>query len=127
MGHYVVLEMNYSTYNNMVDWLAYRASKDVKDYSDMYELVHLVDFLEEEYERDSAKQSKDTRRWMEHEEMFRDQDKLKKKYYMNFGSIDSVFDDYEDRALLKWDICEQDRFHLICDIIDKLIKEDEDD
>ena len=36
-----------------------------------------------------------------------------------------VFDDYEDRLLLEWNISEQDKFHLICELID-VFKKDKD-
>lgn len=114
MGQYVNLEMSYSTYLELC--LAVEtAVTQAKDFEDIIELVHLFDFLEEEYERDRAKQNLDYKTWKLHEELFRNKESYHQEY---FNRVKEVFDDYEEGELLKLNISEQDKFHLICDLID---------
>ena len=55
MSQQVNLEMSYTTYSNLCDAVE-KAATHAEDFDDIQELVHLVDFLEEEYERDCGKQ-----------------------------------------------------------------------
>lgn len=114
MSHYVNLEMPYSTYLNLCDAVE-EAATHADDFNGIQELVHLVDFLEDEYERDSARQNLDYKTWELHEELFRNKEIYHHQY---FYPINEVFDDYEERKLLEMNISEQDKFHLICELID---------
>lgn len=120
MSQYVNLEMTYSTYSEICDAVE-RAATNAKDFDEISEWIHLSDFLEDEYERDRAKQNSDYKTWKLHEELFRNKEIYHHQYFHN---VKSVFDDYDDRGLLEWDISEQDKFHLICDLIDVFKKDD---
>ena len=120
MSQYVNLEMSYTTYSQLCDAVM-EATKYAEDYSEIEELVHLFDFLEDEYERDLGKKNKDYKTWRLHEELFRDK---KIYHHQYFHSVERIFDDYEENELLDLNISEQDKFHLICEIIDVFKKDD---
>jgi hypothetical protein len=112
--------MSHYTYQELCDAVE-RAAEHSKSFDDIRDLVHLVDFLEEEHERDDRKQNLDYQTWKLHEELFRNKEIYHHQYFYN---VSRVFEDYEDRELLKWNISEQDKFHLICELIDVFEKED---
>lgn len=120
MSRQVNLEMSHYTYQELCDAVE-RAVEHSKSFDDIRDLVHLVDFLEEEHERDDRKQNLDYQTWKLHEELFRNKEIYHHQYFYN---VSRVFEDYEDRELLKWNISEQDKFHLICELIDVFEKED---
>ena len=120
MSEQVYLEMNYNTFLKLCDAVE-KAAENTKNFDDIQEIVHLVDFLEDEYERDSRKQNLDYQTWKLHEELFRNKEIYHHHYFYN---VSIVFEDYEDRESLKWNISEQDKFHLICELIDVFKKED---
>lgn len=126
MSQYVTLEMNYSTYNNLLDWLILEASKNINSYDEMDELVHLVNFLEEEYERDCGRRNKEYHRWIEIESLFEDKYE-DAKYYLNYTKVDNILKEYEEDDSLEIKISDRDKFHMICEIIDALVKEDKGD
>lgn len=120
MSRQVNLEMSHYTYQELCDAVE-RAAEHSKSFDDIRDLVNLVDFLEEEHERDDRKQNLDYQTWKLHEELFRNKEIYHHQYFYN---VSRVFEDYEDRELLKWNISEQDKFHLICELIDVFEKED---
>lgn len=120
MAQYVNLEMNYSTYLELC-FAVEKATIHTESFNEIQELVHLVDFLDEEYERNRVKQNQNYKTWKLHEELFRDKELYHHEY---FYRIKEIFDDYVDRALLDWNISKQDKFHLICELID-VFKKDE--
>ena len=120
MSHYVNLEMSYTTYLRLYEAVE-EATMHAKDFDETQERVHLVEYLEDEYQRDSAKQNREFQNWLAHEELF----KNKKCYHDEyFYDVESVFEDYIDKKMLKWDISEKDKFHLICELIDVFKKEE---
>ncbi len=56
MSENVNLEMTYTTYSNLCDAVE-QAATNARDFDEIYELVHLFDFLEDEYNRDCARQN----------------------------------------------------------------------
>lgn len=123
MSQYVNLEMSYTTYSKLLDAVE-QATTQGNDFFEIHNLVHLFDFLEEEYERDMAKQNEDYKTWKLHEELFRNKEIYHHEY---FHRVKSIFEDYEERQLLEWTIEEQDKFHLICELIDVFKKENSED
>ena len=119
MSHYVNLEMSYSTYSKICDAVE-SAATNANDFDEISEWIHLSDFLEEEYERDCAKQNSDYQTWKLYEKLFQNKEIYHHQYFHN---VKSVFDDYEDRDLLEWNISQQDKFHLICELIDVFKKD----
>ena len=98
MSRQVNLEMSHYTYQELCDAVE-RAAEHSKSFDDIRDLVHLVDFLEEEHERDNRKQNLDYQTWKLHEELFRNKEIYHHQY---FNNVSRVFEDYEDRELLKW-------------------------
>ena len=123
MSHYVTLEMSQYTFDNLHDAVTTAASH-AECYSDIEELVHLADFLEEEYDRDSARQSRSIKRWMEQEELFRNHEHDVENVW-TFHKIQSVLDEYVENGLMP-ELDSQNQFHLIYDIIDKITEKDDD-
>lgn len=126
MSHYVTLELSSNTYTNLIDWLTLWTPKAIENYNEMEELVHLVDLLEEEYQRDSTKQSKELKEWSERQKFF-EGDYNNSRYYFNFDKVDKIFKEYEENCMLEWKISNQDKFHLICEIIDTLVNDNEEE
>ena len=120
MSQYVNLDMNYTTYSRLCDAVM-EAASHAEGFFEIQEMVHLLDFLEDEYERDLSKQNEDIKTWKMHEELFRNKEKYHLEY---FHRVKKVFDDNIERGLLEWNISEQDKFHLICELIDVFKKED---
>ena len=123
MSYYVNLEMNYTTYMRLCDAVE-EAARHAEDFHEIYELVHLFDFLEDEYERDAGKQNKELRNWMKRQELFKNKEIYHGEY---FHRLESVFDEYEEDELLEWKISEENKFHLICELIDVFKKEESED
>ena len=121
MSQYVNLDMTYTTYSRLCDAVM-EAATHAEDFDEIQEKVHLLDFLEDEYERDLSKQHDDIKTWKLHEELFRNKEFYHHQY---FHSVENVFEDNIERGLLEWKISEQDKFHLICELIDVFKKEDQ--
>lgn len=120
MTEYVNLEMTYTTYSKLCDAVE-EATTCAEGFYKIQELVHLFDFLEDEYQRDRAKQNLDYETWKLHEDMFRNSEIYHHEYFFR---LESIFKDYNERGLLEWKISEQDKFLLICELID-VFKKDE--
>ena len=119
MSRYVNLEMNYTTYSKLCDAVE-EASIHADGFYEMQDLVHLFDFLEEEYQRDRKKQNQDYEAWKVHEELLKNKEIYHHQY---FQRVKKILDEYGEAELLEWNISEQDKFHLICEIIDVFKKE----
>ena len=119
MSENVNLEMSYTTYSNLCDAVE-QAATHAQDFDEIYDLVHLFDFLEDEYNRDRARQNLDYKTWQLHEELFRNKEIYHHQYFYN---VKKVLDDYEESKLLEMKISEQDKFHLICELIDVFKKD----
>ena len=70
---------------------------------------------------DRKKQNRDYEIWRKHEELFRNKEVYHREY---FNRVKAIFEDNIERGLLEWNISEQDKFHLICEIIDVFKKGD---
>ena len=119
MSNYVNLEMTYTTYSNLCDDVM-EATTHAESFYEMQNLVHLFDFLESEYLRDYNKQKSICENWKFHEKLLRNQETY---HPIEFQRVKSVLDNYEDKKLFKWNISEQNKFHLICELIDVFKKE----
>lgn len=80
MSHYINLEINHTTFSELCD-VVETAAKHAEDFDEIQDLVHLLDFLEEEYDRDLDKQNSDLKAWWIHEELFRDKKLYHQKYF----------------------------------------------
>ena len=120
MSQWVSLDMTYTNYSKLCDAII-KAADYAEGFYEMRELVHLVDFLENEYLRDFEKQKSDCETWKFHEKLLRNQEMY---CPLEFQRVKSVLDGYEDKKLFEWNISEQDKFHLICELIDVFKKDD---
>lgn len=120
MSQWVNLEMTYTNYSMLCDAVM-EAATHAEGFYEMQERVHLLDFLESEYLRDCKKQELDRETWDVHEKLLRNQEMY---HPIEFQRVKSVLDDYEDKKLFEWNISEQDKFHLICALIDVFKKDD---
>ena len=114
MSQNVTLEMSYNTYLNLCDAVE-NAATHAGSFDEIQDLVHLVEFLEDEYHRDIAKQNMDFNTWKLHEELFKNKKIYHHEYFYN---VEKIFKDYQEKELLNWNISESDKFHLICELID---------
>lgn len=122
MSQHVNLEMGYGTYLRLCDAVE-NAAEHADSFDEIQSLVHLMDYLEEEYMRDIGKQNLDYKTWKMHEELFRNKEIYHHQY---FYKVENIFEDNIERGLLEWNISEQDKFHLICELIDVFKKNDSD-
>ena len=81
----------------------------------MQDLVHIYDFLEDEYLRNRTKKMENYKKWEMHQELLKNNKAYHPVYFL---SLKSVLDDYEDKGLLEWKTSEEDKFHLICELMD---------
>lgn len=114
MSENVNLEMTYTTYSNLCDAVE-QAATHTKDFDELHMLVHLYDFLEDEYNRDCGRRNLDYKTWLLHEDLFRNK---KLHHHQYFYNVKEVLDEYEEKGLLEIKISEQNKFHLICELID---------
>ena len=119
MSNYVNLEMTYTTYSNLCDAVM-EATTHAESFYEMQNLVHLFDFLESEFLRDYNKQKSICENWKFLEKLLRNQETY---HPIEFQCVKSVLDNYEDKKLFKWNISEQNKFYLICELIDVFKKE----
>ena len=121
MSSYITLELSYYTFSNLIDFLE-KVVQNTDNISELYDLVHLIDFLEEEKMRSEGRHSKETKRWFEQERLFRQEDVEKDpQMVFLFSKISGVFDRYYEDELLP-EMTPQDEFHLIYDIMDAIKK-----
>ena len=120
MSHYVTLDMTYTYYSMLLDTVM-EAARHAEDFPELYELVHLYDFLEDEYLRDQRKQNAQHKVWEMYDELFTNNEIYHREYFLR---VKGIFDNYQERELLDWNISEQVKFHMICEIIDVFKKDD---
>lgn len=121
MSYYVTLYVSKNVYNEILDAII-DAVHTKDNYYEISDLVHLLDHLEDLYQEDAGKQNKDFLRWQKYEELFDAKESLHPEY---FSKIDDILDEYADNPLSTIEIDERDRFHLIHQIIDVFIKDDD--
>lgn len=131
MGQYVNLCLRTGIYDEIIDALMVYCTH-LENYSDIESCIHLIDFLQGEYEYDMIKQDKEFKEWQEYQKLFeerfkdgefRDDDgniNNKGMYeYRNFNKINSVLEDYkEDGALDILD--DKQQFFLVINLINAL-------
>lgn len=66
MSQYVNLEMSYNTYYKLCDAVE-EATVHADGFYEIQDLVHLFDYLENEFERDREKQNENYKTWKLHE------------------------------------------------------------
>lgn len=124
MTFYVTLEMPLNTYNEVIENLEDSCSIK-KDYSEMENLVHLIDALQELREEDANRRTREDERWREQKKILYESIDVSHtayeanyKYLSLFRTIQNILKLYDVKLGLN------EEAHLILDIIDE-VKKDE--
>ena len=112
MTEFVNLELTSTTYNKILDFLVL-GGRHLDNYYEMAELVHLIDYIEDSYHKDSSEKSKKLKRDMKYQEMFSDKELY---HYKHFYNVEKILDYF----IPDNDISEEDKFYLVCALIDYL-------
>lgn len=129
MSSYVTLSMRIDLFDEIINGLR-EYSTQLDNYYDMESVVHLIDYLFEEYFRSMEEQDKEYKEWEKYEtlflEHFENEDYLdndgkineKGMYeYKNFNKVNKVLNDYKEGGCL--DILdEKQQFFLVLSILD---------
>lgn len=109
MSSYVNIELSEYEYNLVLDAIEC-ATMHSETFSEVAENVHLLDYIEEEYDRDKGKQNKEYQRWAKQQELLREDKKPNPEL---FHKIQSILDEYN----MDFDFSES-QFYCICDLIE---------
>lgn len=131
MSSYVTLTMRVDLFDEIINGLREYCTQ-LDNYYDMESVVHLIDYLFEEYFRSMEEQDKEFKEWQEYENLFlerfenpefRDNDgKINERgiyEYKNFNKVNKVLEDYKESGTL--DILdEKQKFFLVLDILNAM-------
>lgn len=129
MSSYVTLSMRIDLFDEIINGLREYCTQ-LDNYYDMESVVHLIDYLFEEYFKSMEEQDKEFKEWQEYEELFLehfenedylDNDgKINEKgmyEYKNFNKVNKVLKDYKEGGSL--DILDsKQQFFLVLNILD---------
>lgn len=129
MSSYVTLTMRVDLFDDLINGLRSYCTQ-LDNYYDMESVVHLIDYLFEEYFRSMEEQDKEFKEWQEYEELFLerfknedfldDDGKINEKgvyEYKNFNKVNKVLEDYKEGGTL--DILDsKQQFFLVLNILD---------
>lgn len=136
MSQYITLSMRIDTFDEIINALRSYCS-NLDNYYDMESVVHLIDYLFEEYFKSMEEQDREFKQWQEYEELFLehfknedfldDDGKINEKgvyEYKNFNKVNKVLEDYKEGGTL--DILdEKQQFFLVLDLLNAMKKEDD--
>lgn len=128
MSSYVTLSMRIDLFDEIINGLRSYCTQ-LDNYYDMESVVHLIDYLFEEYFKSMEEQDKEFKEWQEYEELFlehfENEDYLdndgcineKGVYeYKNFNKVNKVLEDYKKGGSL--DILDsKQQFFLVLNLI----------
>lgn len=134
MSSYVTLSMRIDLFDEIINGLRSYCTQ-LDNYYDMESVVHLIDYLFEEYFKSMEEQDKEFKEWQEYEELFlerfenpefRDNDENINERgvyeYKNFNKVNKVLKDYKEGGTL--DILDsKQNFFLVLDILNAMNKE----
>lgn len=135
MSSYVTLTMRVDLFDEIINGLREYCTQ-LDNYYDMESVVHLIDYLFEEYFRSMEEQDKEFKEWQEYENLFlerfenpefRDNDgNINERgvyEYKNFNKVNKVLKDYQEGGSL--DILdEKQTFFLVLDLLNAINEED---
>lgn len=135
MSSYVTLSMRVDLFDEIINGLREYCTQ-LDNYYDMESVVHLIDYLYEEYFKSMEEQDKEFKEWQEYEELFlehfENEDYLdndgrineKGVYeYKNFNKVNKVLENYKEGGSL--DILDnKQQFFVVLDILNAMNKED---
>lgn len=131
MSQYVTLNLRTDIYNEIIDDLIEYCS-NLNNYWEMESAVHIIDLLNDEYQKDIAKQNEEFKQWEKYEELFVErfkdekfhdkEDELNEKAiyeYKNFNKVNNVLEDFKEGGTL--DILDtKQQFFLVLDILNAM-------
>lgn len=118
MGSTITLEMSPTTFSDII-WYIELAIKSQNDTNDIIDMVHTIDFLEEERMRSSSKDNEYFRRSMEMDKLFSGEKQMDIDKMELFLKISFVLHDYYDNEIIN-KMSPQDEFYFIYEIIEKI-------
>lgn len=118
MGSTITLEMSSTTFSDII-WYIELAMKNESNTTDIIDMVHTIDFLEEERMRSSSKDNEYFRRSMEMDKLFSGEKQMDIDKMELFLKISFVLHDYYDNEIIN-KISPQDEFYFIYEIIEKI-------
>ena len=139
MSQYVTLNLRIDLFDEIINGLR-EYSTQLDNYYDMESVVHLIDYLFEEYFRSMEEQDKEYKEWEKYEELFLEHFENEDYFdndgrinekgvyeYKNFNKVNKVLKDYIDGGCL--DILdEKQQFFLVLNILNAMneeVKEDD--
>lgn len=134
MSQYVTLNLRIDLFDEIINGLR-EYSTQLDNYYDMESVVHLIDYLFEEYFKSMEEQDKQFKEWQEYEELFLERfkdgefldndGKINEKgvyEYKNFNKVNKVLEDYKEGGNL--DILdEKQQFFLVLNILNAMNEE----
>ncbi len=131
MSDYVNLLVSRNMYFEIINALKGYCTELI-NYNEVDEIVHIIDYLEDEYQEDIAKQNQEFRQWMDYEDLFyeymedlgfKDADGYLNnkgiRAFTNFDKVNKVIENYKEKGSL--DILDvKEQFFLILDIMNVL-------
>ena len=131
MSQYITLSMRIDTFDEIINGLRLYCTQ-LDNYYDMESVVHLIDYLFEEYFKSMEEQDREYKEWQEYEKLFlerfenpefRDDDgNINERgvyEYKNFNKVNKVLEDYKEGGTL--DILdEKQQFFLVLDILNAM-------
>ena len=131
MSSYVTLSMRIDLFDEIINGLREYCTQ-LDNYYEMESVVHLIDYLFEEYFKSMEEQDKEYKEWQEYEKIFlerfenpefRDNDgNINERgvyEYKNFNKVNKILKDYKEGGNL--DILdEKQQFFLVLSILDVL-------
>lgn len=135
MSQYVTLTMRTDTFDGLITKLRLYCGY-LDEYYEMEDIVHLIDYLFEEYFKSMEEQEKEFKEWQEYENLFLerfknedfldDDGKINEEgmyEYKNFSKVNKVLEDYKEGGSL--DILDdKQQFFVVLDILNAMNKED---
>ena len=135
MSQYVTLTMRTDTFDGLMNKLRLYCGY-LDEYYEMEDIVHLIDYLYEEYFKSMEEQDREFKEWQEYEELFlehfKNEDYLDNDgkinergvyEYKNFNKVNKVLKDYQEGGIL--DILDsKQNFFLVLDLLNAMNKEE---
>lgn len=106
MTMYYGISLSYHLFNEILEAIE-TAVNHINEFDEVYDLIHLYDYLESEMEESRAKYNKETQRYLQQQQLFTEN---RPESIFMFHKIKSVLGDYG------FDLDAETEFHLICDL-----------
>ena len=112
MVNYYEIYLSNIIFNEILDAIE-TAINHTDEFEEVYSLVHLYDYLEDEMIESKNRHDEDTKRYLEQQKLFTED---KPDNIWRFHKIKSILGDYD------LDLDAETEFHLICDLSEGLKK-----